>query len=145
MAKNEKELAVQFNEVVNTVTSILQLQEYAQGQLVELPPFGEDQPFFARLKRPSLISLAKAGKIPNELLNAAGELFSSSSKTKNTKDSNSFSKLWDMMEAVCEASFVSPTYKEIREAGIELTDEQKNFVFQYSQEGAKALKGFRTK
>ena len=32
------------------VTSISQLNEYAKGQLVELPSFGEGQPFFARLR-----------------------------------------------------------------------------------------------
>ena len=31
------------------ITSIDQLKQYAQGQVIELPAFSEDQPFVARL------------------------------------------------------------------------------------------------
>ena len=127
------------------LTSIAQLQEYSKGQLVQLPPFAEGQEFVARLKRPSLFALAKAGKIPNELLTGANNLFSSGQRNKNTSnDRDIVNEMCDMFDAVCEASFVSPTYQEIKDAGVELTDEQKSFVFEYSQQGIKALNNFRT-
>ena len=127
------------------LTSIAQLQEYSKGQLVQLPPFAEEQEFVARLKRPSLFALAKAGKIPNELLTGANNLFSSGQRNKNTSnDRDIVNEMCDMFDAVCEASFVSPTYQEIKDAGVELTDEQKSFVFEYSQQGIKALNNFRT-
>lgn len=129
----------------NTVTSISMLQEYARGQLVELPPFAEGQEFFAMLKRPSLMALSKTGRIPNELLSSAMGLFTASNKssTKEKDATEVLNDMNDMLEVICEASFVSPTYSEIKNAGIELTDEQKTFVFQYAQEGVRALNSFR--
>ena len=130
---------------MSEITSLSTLQEYAKGQLVELPPFAEGQNFVAQLKRPSLMALAKAGKIPNELLASAEGLFDSGSKSKGSKDNvEILNEMYDMIETICEASFVSPTYQQIKDAGIELTDEQKHFVFQYSQQGVKALSNFRT-
>lgn len=127
------------------LTSLTQLQEYAKGQLVQLPDFAEGQPFVARLKRPSLLALAKAGKIPNELLYSAEGLFASSKNQKeSTESSGVINEMCNMLDAVCEASFVSPTYQAIKDAGIELTDDQRTFVFQYCQQGVKALDNFRT-
>ena len=129
-----------------TVTSLEQLQEYAKGQLVELPPFAEGQAFVARLRRPSILALAKSGKIPNELLSAAGEMFNTgASKTSEQEDDKVLFQMEDLLETICEASFVFPTYAQIKEMGLELTDEQKTFVFQYAQNGVKALTNFRTK
>ena len=45
------------------LTSIEELKKYANGTVVELPSFSEGQPFVARLKRPSLLSMVKQGKI----------------------------------------------------------------------------------
>lgn len=126
------------------LTSLDTLKIYAEGQLVELPPFAEDQPFVAKLKRPSLLALAKAGKIPNELLTSAGELFETNSgKSEESDAAEKVATLANMLDTICESSFVSPTYAEIKEIGIELTDDQKTFVFQYAQNGVKALSNFR--
>lgn len=124
------------------VTSIQQLAEFAKGQLVELPPFGENQPFVARLKRPSMMALAKSGKIPNELLNTANELFFDGAK-KAALDENALQNMFNVMDVICDACFVEPTYSEIKGAGLELTDDQYMFVFNYSQTGVNALKPFR--
>ena len=44
-------------------TSIQDLISYSQGQIVKLPDFSEGQPFYARLRRPSMLSLMFNGKI----------------------------------------------------------------------------------
>ena len=67
----------------NDITSIAQLSEYAKGQVVRLPDFAPDQPFVARLKRPSMLVLAKSGKIPNSLLETASSLFDGKSNMAN--------------------------------------------------------------
>ena len=126
------------------LTSIEELKIYAQGQLVELPQFANGQPFVAKLKRPSLLALAKSGKIPNELLTAATGLFETN-KGKEDFNMESVVKMYNMLETVCEASFVSPSYQELKEVGVELTDEQMLFVFAYAQRGVETLKNFRTK
>ena len=122
------------------VTSISQLNEYAKGQLVELPSFGEGQPFFARLRRPSMLALAKNGKIPNSLLATANRMFDSSLDTKNE---NMLKDFYMVMETILEAAFVEPTYQEIKDAGVQLSDDQMIFVFNYTQQGVRALDQFR--
>lgn len=124
------------------ITSITQLNEYAQGQVVELPPFAEGQSFVARICRPSMLSLVKTGKIPNELLVTANNLFIDG-KVDSKADPQAMQKVFDIFDAICEACFIEPTYKQIQEAGITLTDEQYMFIFNYSQAGVKALKPFR--
>ena len=122
------------------VTSISQLNEYAKGQLVELPSFGEGQPFFARLRRPSMLALAKSGKIPNSLLATANRMFDSSLDTKNE---NMLKDFYTVIETILEAAFVEPTYQEIKDAGVQLSDDQMIFVFNYTQQGVKILDQFR--
>lgn len=122
------------------VTSISQLNEYAKGQLVELPSFGEGQPFFARLRRPSMLALAKSGKIPNSLLATANRMFDSSLDTKNE---NMLKDFYMVIETILEAAFVEPTYQEIKDAGVQLSDDQMIFVFNYTQQGVRALDQFR--
>ena len=56
-------------------TSIQDLISYSQGQIVKLPDFSEGQPFYARLRRPSMLSLMSNGKIPNSLVITANRLF----------------------------------------------------------------------
>lgn len=125
------------------VTSIADLQRYAEGQLIELPAFAEGQPFFARLRRPSMMVLVKSGKIPNSLVKTANSLFLSS--RVDDKDERVMTDMFSVLDALCEASFVEPTYKEIQEAGVELTDDQMMFIFNYTQQGVKALDSFRKK
>lgn len=124
-------------------TSVTDLVKYREGELVELPPFGENQPFFARLRRPSMLVLAKSGKIPNELLISANSLFEKGSGSFDSLDEQMLTKMFDVMEVICEASFVEPTYNDIKQAGIELTDDQYLFVFGYSQNGVRQLDSFR--
>lgn len=125
------------------ITTLKELQGYAQGQVVELPAFAEGQPFVARLCRPSIINLAKSGKIPNSLLASANSLFTRGRVT--AKDEQALGQLYDILDVFCEACFLEPTYEEIKNAGITLTDEQLMFVFNYSQTGVRALESFRNK
>lgn len=127
------------------VTSIEQLKQYSLGEVVELPGFGESQKFFARLKRPSMLGLVKAGKIPNQLLDPATKLFQNgvNSVTIKSLGDGAMSDIFGVMDVILDESFVEPTYKQIKDAGIELTDEQIMFVFGYTQNGVEQLKSFR--
>ncbi len=127
------------------ITDIKSLKEYSKGAIVELPPFSEGQPFVARLKRPSMLALAKAGKIPNELLNQANKMFLGTGNTSTKKDDPlAMQKMFELFDVICEASFVEPTYKELKDNGIELTDDQYAFIFNYTQSGVNALTSFRS-
>ena len=124
------------------VTSLADLQVYAQGQVVELPGFFAEEPFVARLRRPSLLALTKSGKIPNALLSAANELFTGKQDKSDPVD---LSEIMGVLEVICESALLEPTYKDIVDAGLTLTDEQYTAIFNFSQRGIKALEPFRTK
>ena len=126
-----------------TITTLHDLELYSKGNIVELPPFGEGQPFVARLGRPSMLELAKSGQIPNGLLSAANELFVTG-KFDETNEAL-LQETFGVMESICKASFMEPTYDEIIASGVHLTDEQMLFIFSYSQKGVEALKPFREK
>ena len=125
------------------VTSLEQLKQYADGNIVRLPDFAEGQPFIARLKRPSILGMAKQGKIPNSLLVKTNELFVQSGSI-DTEENSMMQEIYDVIDLIASETFVEPTYDEIKSTGIELTDEQMMFIFNYSQQGVKALESFRT-
>lgn len=125
------------------VTSLEQLKQYVNGNIVRLPDFAEGQPFVAKLKRPSILGMAKQGKIPNSLLVKTNELFVQSGSL-DTEENSMMQEIYDVIDLIASETFVEPTYDEIKSTGIELTDEQMMFIFNYSQQGVKALESFRT-
>lgn len=121
-------------------TTIEQILEYQKGQFVRLPDFSEGMPFYVRLRRPSLLNLVKTGRIPNTLVATANRLFNG----KGMDDTNleAMPEILGVLEVICEVSLVEPKYKEMKDAGIELTDQQMLAIFNYTQEGVKALEPF---
>lgn len=124
------------------ITSVSDLQSYAAGTVVRFPDFAEGQPLVARVRRPSMLVLAKQGKIPNALLKSASELFSKGGSGVKS-DENTLSDLYDVCHIVCEACLVQPSLREIEGAGLQLSDEQIMAIFNYTQIGVKALDSFR--
>ena len=53
-------------------------------------------------------------------------------------------QLYDVLDIIASETLVEPTYEDIKNVGLELTDEQMMFLFNYSQQGVKALESFRT-
>ena len=126
-----------------SITTLADLQSYATGTVVRFPDFAEGQPFVARVRRPSMLVLAKQGKIPNTLLTAAGELFSKGGAGMDTDNENMLSDVYGICEVIARASLIQPTYDEIKQAGMELSDDQIMAIFNYTQNGVKALESFR--
>lgn len=125
------------------ITTFADLQSYAAGTIVRFPDFAEGQPFVARVRRPSMLVLAKQGKIPNTLLTAAGELFSKGGAGMDADNESMLSDVYGICEVIARASLVQPTYDEIQQAGMELSDDQIMAIFNYTQNGVKALESFR--
>lgn len=128
---------------ITKATNIDLLRQYSKGKLVQLPSFSEGQEFYAVLRRPSLLALVKNNKIPNTLLTQANTLFEKGAGGFEAEDENAMKEMFDIMDIICDASFVEPTWGQIKEAEIELTDEQMLFIFNYSQAGIKAIESFR--
>lgn len=127
-----------------TITSLSDLQSYSNGTIVRFPDFAKGQPFVARVKRPSMLMLAKMGEIPNALLNSATQLFTKGGSGMDTKNGKTLSDIYDICEVIAKASLVNPTYDEIIDSGMTLSDDQVMAIFNYTQSGVKALENFRS-
>jgi hypothetical protein len=124
-----------------SVTSLEDLKKIAEGQEVELLGWREE-PFVCKLKRPSMLGLVANGEIPNPLLNAAYILFNGA---KTSKDVINMKEQKELLTIMAKAAMVEPTYAELEEIGLELTDTQLLEIYNYTQIGVKALTSFRTK
>lgn len=128
-------------------TSLNELREYAKGALIELPPFGPGQPFFAMVKRPSIMQLASENEIPNPLLETANRIFifdDPAAKEENVKDKELMNKTMELLKVFAKVMLLEPTYDDIKMAGLDLTDEQLLTLYNYAQIGVNALDSFRT-
>lgn len=125
------------------VTSIDQLKLMSGGEIVKLPPFIQGQDFYAKLRRPSMLKLVQSGQVPNSLLRTANMLFSGGVDKELDRDDEFMKDMFDLIDVLAGAVFVEPSWTELKNAGIELTDEQYMFIFNYTQEGVKALEPFR--
>ena len=123
------------------VTSIEKLKKLSQGQEVELQGWDEE-PFVCVLKRPSLLGLVENGDIPNPLLHAAYTLFN---EANNPKDQVNLKEANELYRIIAKAAMVNPTYDQVVEAGLELTDMQLLEIYRFTQLGVKSLISFRTK
>lgn len=125
------------------ITSLEELKEIAKGEVIELPGFNE-KPFVVRAKRPSLLNLVSSGAIPNELLTTAYSIFNGRNVT-GKQEAVSMKETHDLLRIVAEKALIEPTLKQIEEAGLELTDLQLLELYNYSQQGVRALQSFREK
>lgn len=128
------------------ITSLDQLQAIKQTEVIELPAFEDGTPLNVEVKKPNMMQLIAAGKMPNTLLSSAMELFNGRAGEKMQKAADNAGDLKDLvglMNVIAEASLIKPSYKEIKKIGIELTDNQLMGLLMYSQGGIKALENFR--
>ena len=126
MADNKKKI---------TPTSVSNIVEMAKGEVVE--------PVYFRLTRPSILLLAKTGRIPNALMSRASELFSKGSRSFGEDDGNMLAESYDVLHSLAEAAMVEPTMADLEDAGVTLTDDQLIAIFNYTQNGINALTSFR--
>lgn len=118
--------------MITDISSILKTQE------ITLSGWDDGEVTF-NLRRPSLLALAKNGKIPNPLISAANSLFNSGM----TDNKENLKNVGEVLHIVAAESLVSPTIEEISVAGLELTDMQLLQIFQFAQRGAASLRRFR--
>ncbi|MEY8275093.1 hypothetical protein [Blautia marasmi] len=125
------------------VASIEDIKKIAGGSEVELPGFtSESDSFNVMLKRPSIMRLAQEGIIPNALLGTASELFKNGANSAMSSGEK-MKELGEVLTTIAKASLINPTYEELEEAGIELTDPQLLYIYNFVQTGVDSLKVFR--
>ncbi len=107
---------------------------------VSLPSFSGEGSIEVKLRRPSFLALAAQGMIPNELLACARDLFNEGGNAQVRLD-----ELGRLLVIFAQNSLVSPSYEELEEKGISLTDEQLSAIYAFAQGGVRALIPFRKK
>ena len=116
------------------------LAALAKGTEVELPGFVDRETISVRLRRPSLMLMAAEGKIPNSLLASVEDLFEHGEKNKV-----SLKERGEIFRMVAMASLVAPSWEDLQNAGVSLTDLQLLTIYNYSQTGVDTLRRFREK
>ena len=92
------------------ITNLAALEKAANGEIVTLPGWTEEQPFVARLKRASLTGMIRAGKIPNPLIAAAQKLYEGSGKSRANA---TFEETAKVMRLVVEEALAEPTMEQL--------------------------------
>ena len=88
------------------------------------------------------MGLVEGGQIPNPLLNAAYILFNGA---KTQKDVLNLKDQKEILDIVARAAMVEPTYQQLKDIGLELTDLQLLDIYNFTQLGVRSLISFRTK
>lgn len=109
---------------------------YGAELVVELPPFLDGTPFNAKVRRPSILRMAKDGRIPNKLSAAVDELMDVSLTTART----SIAERAEVLEIVAAATLVDPTYEQVKE---NLDQAQLMAIWSYVMNGVNSLIPFR--
>ncbi len=120
-----------------------ELEKLSKGTTVKLSGFYYDnEEVEVVLKRPSIFKLIQDGEIPNELLKVAGELFDNGINV-STKTEKGMDYTAQILIQIAKASLISPTYQEIIDSGLNLTDLQLLQIYNFTQQGVRSLKSFR--
>nr|DAO77711.1 MAG TPA: hypothetical protein [Caudoviricetes sp.] len=130
------------------VTSLEQLKKVKQTEIIELGKFEDGTPLIAEVKQPDLMALMTGNKVPNSLLKSAMKVFNGKAREITDKielnDEKALKEMAGLMEVFAKECLVKPSYKEIKDCGLELTMEMKLSILTFTQGGIQALEGFRT-
>ena len=121
------------------ITNIEQMIAKAGAKEVQLSGWEGDE-ITVMLKKPSLYEMAASGSIPNPLLGIAEALFVGNQDTIKRTPIDEVAKT---LRSMAKKALVNPTWDELQNAGIELTDQQINEIYAFIVGGAAQLERFR--
>jgi len=120
------------------VTDMKTIEEKVHGKVITIPGWDEES-INIRVRRPSLMGLVRAGKIPNELLSTAQMAVEGTEETFEP-GTEEFEQMCDLLYLVAEQAVVEPDPEKIVP---HLTDTQLIFVHHYVMQGVRGLANFR--
>lgn len=127
-------------------TTLEQLKAIKKTEVVSLGAFDDGTELIAEVQRPYLLDLITSGKIPNSLLTAAMTMFKDGAGTvvKQSVDSvEALQQMVGLMKALAESCLVNPSYANISDCGLRLSQDQLMNILAYVQGGASHLENFR--
>ena len=142
MAKTEnpQETNAQKEDKPLVQSTLEEIARKAAPRLVEISDFyGDEESITVRLRNASLLQLAVAGSIPNELMSTVNRLYK---KGLNNAETD-VGQQGQVLLHVAEAALVAPTMKELEEKGVTLTERQLTEIYIFVVNGVRALKDFR--
>lgn len=119
------------------VTPLSDMRAAAGVSEIVIPGYVPEETLTIKVRRPSLLSLAQSGRIPNALLPAAAQLFGEKSGQAD------FSETAGVIKCIVDAALVEPTAAQLASEGIELTDVQMMYIYNYVLSGVDQLSRFR--
>lgn len=129
------------NEEGNMIQDIEALRAKYGVREYPLPGWEPGEDFIAKLRRPSLTDMtAVAGYVPNPLMGVIADMFMPTAKKVSKIPQDQQAKA---LQAMAKFALVEPTYDQLTEAGISLTDQQYNAIYTFTLGGATALARFR--
>ncbi len=124
----------------NTLKAItIEELKKVKTQIIQISDFSGEGTFNVEVRRPSLLTLATSGNIPNELIGDVNDLFFGKKEEKDIE----IAKLKEIYDGIVKATLVSPTFEELKENDIQLTEVQIGELYKYVVGGVKELKYFR--
>lgn len=99
------------------------------------------KPVTVRVKRPNFYHLLARGAVPNPLIPVVQKLFVHGFDAHDVAAADG--EFARALLTVAEETLAEPTMDQLREAGIELTDDQLLEIMIYATSGARALAAFR--
>lgn len=107
---------------------------------LEISGWGSGESITVKARRPSLYNMAAMGFIPNPIMGAMQAMFSGVTAKVDAVDAR---KQGECVIAMAKYALVEPTYQQIEEAGLKLTDDQLMEIYTFAIGGAAALAAFR--
>lgn len=102
----------------------------------------EDQEITVKVIKPNFYTMLSKNAIPNPLIPEMDKLFVKHDRSGHAKVDSEFAKV---LIEIAKNVLVEPSYEQLQENGIELTDDQLTELSWYATEGAHALVTFREK
>ena len=119
---------------------ITELKDAVSTVTTEISGWTEEQTLEVTLKRPQLYAMLVSGNIPNPLIDVVEKLFVAAYRPQD--DNQRVLEAQGLMEIAKEA-LVKPSFAEVEEAGLQLTDSQLLEIYAFALSGVNGLKTFR--
>lgn len=123
------------------ITSIQQICAQAAPEEVTLSGFKHDQEITVALHTPSLYALLAENALPNPLLPVVKKLFQEGPQAQNVAEPDA--GFANALRTIARETLVQPSFAELEESGVQLTDRQLLEICVYATRGPAGLAIFR--
>lgn len=129
-------------------TTLEELKQIAEGEVVSITGFVPNKPFNVRLKRLVLENFISdaGGTIPNKLIDRAEEIFQNAelnSRGEKKLSKKEMKEILDLETHLLKCIMINPTYDQVEENGLKLSTLQRQEILIYGFYNVDKLEPFR--